>query len=77
VCLDQEEEIFGVLGERHWAAAQNLDLCQLIVGDTQGFVSVVAVVQDDLQKEVAGPCFKLLDFGWRGEEGSGNALTSV
>jgi hypothetical protein len=49
----------------------------LIVGDTQGFVSVVAVVQDDLQKEVAGPCFKLLDFGWRGEEGSGNALTSV
>jgi hypothetical protein len=36
---------------------------------------MVAVVQDDFQEEVATTRLKLLDLGWRGKEGSGNALT--
>jgi hypothetical protein len=40
-------------------------LGQLLVGDAERFVRVVAIVEDDLQQEVTGARLELDDFGRR------------
>ncbi len=63
VGLDEEEEVLGIVGQGNGTLLKDLDLGQLLVGDAERFIRVVAILKDDLQQEVASAGLELDDLG--------------